>query len=312
MASQRGEVRVVVSAVPAASNDSLDEEVSVYDEADAPDETAALLPGKAKPAASGIVGTCSFPQTTFNVVNLIVGLGLLSIPYCLRQAGWAFGLPALALCVLVMNRTARMVCRCLADGGHAFVPTSFPDLADAAFGGTAARALISILFVTELYVADVAILIVAADNLSQLYPGVPALHAKLLVGAVMYASTFLNLAYLSYTSLFGMLGSLTLVSAVVFDGLTKSESPGSLLDPMPTELWTTPYRLTLVVGILISCLSGHAVYPGIYLAMRGRERVGRVLDLSFGIVAAVYATMAVTGYLMFGEDTSNEITKNLL
>lgn len=126
------------------------------------------------------------------------------------------------------------------------------------------------------------------------------------------ASTFLDLRYLSYTSLFGMLGSLTLVLVVVFDGLTKPERPGSIRDPMPTKLWSSPYEAILVTGILVSCLSGHAVYPSIYVAMNGRKRASSMLNLSFSIISFIYISVAVAGYLMFGEDVLNEITRNLL
>lgn len=125
-------------------------------------------------------------------------------------------------------------------------------------------------------------------------------------------STFLDLRYLSYTSLFGMLGSLTLVLVVVFDGLTKPERPGSIRDPMPTKLWSSAYEGILVTGILVSCLSGHAVYPSIYVAMNGRKRASSMLNLSFSIISFIYITVAVAGYLMFGEEVLNEITRNLL
>jgi vesicular inhibitory amino acid transporter len=185
-----------------------------------------------------------------------------------------------------MNHTAKLVCRCIEWPGATFLPTSFPDLADAAFGGHWPRRIIAFMFVAELFMADIAILIVAADNLVQLYPELPSVTAKLVLATIMWATTFLDLSILSYTSLGGMISSIALVSAVVFDGVTKEERPGSLRDPMPTELWGTPYHVLLSLGILVSCLSGHAVFPSIYLTLKERKRAAGMLNIGFGIVVS--------------------------
>lgn len=218
MGPKPGGVLIPVS-VPAPSHNSLDEEVTIpgqngsyeHGGTSEPTETTALL---RKTGVEGTEGNCSFSQvcsfikyfavvwagekltpsfrwipsadqTVFNSVNLIVGLGFLALPYCLKRAGWIFGTTSLLLCLVIMNHTAKLVCRCLQSRNLAYIPSSFPELADAAFGGSFAHRAISVLFVAELYLADIAILIVAADNLAQLFPDLAAYKSKLLVGLIM-------------------------------------------------------------------------------------------------------------------------------
>jgi len=69
-----------------------------------------------------VLGNASFFQAVMNVLNILTGVGLLSIPFALRQAGWA-GLGILWLLGIVTNYTGA----CHSDL-HAWMCTSFPTL----------------------------------------------------------------------------------------------------------------------------------------------------------------------------------------
>jgi vesicular inhibitory amino acid transporter len=45
--------------------------------------------------------------------------------------------------------------------------------------------------------------------------------------------------------------------------------------------------------------------------MRDKSQFPRVLNISFAIAIAFYLTIAIAGYLMFGDGTLEEVTKNL-
>ena len=49
-------------------------------------------------------GNATFTQAVLNVINVVTGVGLLSVPFALRRAGWA-GLGILWLMGFVMNYT---------------------------------------------------------------------------------------------------------------------------------------------------------------------------------------------------------------
>jgi hypothetical protein len=68
-----------------------------------------------------VLGNASFTQAVMNVLNILTGVGLLSIPFALRQAGWA-GLAILWVLGIVTNYTGVPTAHCLA------VPTALPTL----------------------------------------------------------------------------------------------------------------------------------------------------------------------------------------
>lgn len=51
-----------------------------------------------------VLGNTNFFQAVLNVLNVLTGVGLLSVPFALRQAGWA-GLGVLWFLGLVTNYT---------------------------------------------------------------------------------------------------------------------------------------------------------------------------------------------------------------
>ena len=64
-----------------------------------------------------ILGNATFTQAVLNVINIVTGVGLLSVPFALRRAGWA-GLGILWLMGFVMNYTGAhhpLLSQCLND-----------------------------------------------------------------------------------------------------------------------------------------------------------------------------------------------------
>ncbi len=59
------------------------------------------------PAASNPQGTSSFPQAVFNVVNVMMGVGLLTLPYALKSSGW-IGIGLLWLMGFICNYTGML------------------------------------------------------------------------------------------------------------------------------------------------------------------------------------------------------------
>ncbi|KAI8061801.1 transmembrane amino acid transporter protein-domain-containing protein [Gongronella butleri] len=109
----------------------------------------------------------------------------------------------------------------------------------------------------------------------------------------------------------GVISSTFLIVLVVYDGLSKTEHPGSLHDPLPTNMWPDYATLPLSFGIFMAGYSGHAVFPSIYRDMAQPKEYTRVVDYTYLITFVLYMTMITTGYLMFGNDIMQEITRNL-
>jgi vesicular inhibitory amino acid transporter len=151
-----------------------------------------------------VVGQSTLPQTIFNSVNVLIGVGLLSLPLALRYSGWVIGIIFFTFAVVSTRYTANLLAKCL-DVDNSLV--TFADLAYVSFGSNA-RIATCLLFTIELLAACVALVILFADSLDALIPGYGTLAWKGLCCVLLIPLSFLPLRLLSFTSVLGILSCL--------------------------------------------------------------------------------------------------------
>ncbi|KAL8670859.1 MAG: hypothetical protein Q9168_004619 [Polycauliona sp. 1 TL-2023] len=256
-----------------------------------------------------VVGRSTLPQTVLNSVNVLVGVGILSLPLALSYSGWVFGVPFLLAAALATRYTAGLLAKCL----NRFPKmTHFSELGHAAFG-VKMWIMMEILITLELGAANVALVVLFADSLNALVPDWGIVEWKIVCGIIILPLNFIPLRYLSITSVLGVLCSLGILVLVFADGATKRHSPGSLLQPAPTypfpHHWST---LPLSFGLFMAPWGGHTVFPSIYRDMRHPRKFRKGINITFSFTYLIDATMAAVGLLMFGNSVRDEITSSIL
>lgn len=255
-----------------------------------------------------VVGQSTLPQTIFNSVNVLVGVGLLTLPLALKYSGWVIGMIFLTWSAIVTAYTAKLLAKCL-DVDSSLI--TFADLAYVSFGNKA-RIAVSILFSLELLAACVALVVLFADSMNALVSGYGVLTWKICCGALLVPLSFLPLRLLSFTSILGVMSCFGITIAVWVDGLLKAEAPGSIRQPMTQYLFPENWMtIPLSFGLLMSPWGGHSVFPNIYRDMRHPYKYRRGVDITYIFTFLIDIGMACAGILMFGDGVSEEITNNI-
>ncbi|KAI0200511.1 transmembrane amino acid transporter [Astrocystis sublimbata] len=257
-----------------------------------------------------VSGQSTLPQTVVNSTNVLIGVGLLSLPMGLKYAGWIVGVIALVLCGLTTSWTAKLLARCM-DLDPTII--TFSDIAYISFGRRA-RIATAVLFTLELLAACVALIVLFADSLALLFPGsLSTTGFKIVCTIVLIPLQFAPLALLSVTSFVGIFCCLGIGVIVVLDGLIKQTTPGSLVQPAITYLFPANWlTLPLSFGLLMSPWGGHSVFPNIYRDMRHPQKYTKAVGYTFSFTLLVDASVAIVGLLMFGDGVRDEITANIL
>ncbi|KAI1331161.1 transmembrane amino acid transporter [Xylariaceae sp. FL0255] len=257
-----------------------------------------------------VSGQSTLPQTIVNSTNVLIGVGLLSLPMGLKYAGWIMGVIALMLCGAVTSWTARLLAKCM-DLDSTII--TFSDIAFISFGKKA-RVATAVLFMMELLAACVALIVLFADSLASLFPGTLTLTEwKVLCTMVLLPLQFAPLALLSVTSFVGIICCLSIAVIVILDGLIKTTTPGSLIEPAATYLFPANWlTLPLSFGLLMSPWGGHSVFPNIYRDMRHPHKYTKAVNYTFSFTLIVDSAVAIVGLLMFGDGVREEITANIL
>lgn len=148
-----------------------------------------------------VEGQSTLPQSIFNSINAIIGVGLLSLPLAFKMSGWIIGLVLMTLTAAVTAHTGRLLGKCMEFDASLI---TYSDLAYVSFGARA-RVVVSALFSLELIAACVALVILFADSLDLLLPGLATVNVwKSVCAALILALNAMPLRWLSYTSVVGI------------------------------------------------------------------------------------------------------------
>ncbi|CCU77380.1 unnamed protein product [Blumeria hordei] len=256
-----------------------------------------------------VAGQSTYPQTVFNSTNVLIGIGILSLPLGFKYAGWILGMIIMLLSASITAFTAKLLSKCM-DVDPSIL--TFADIAFVSYGEKA-RMATSFLFTIELMAVCVALIVVFSDTLGLLIPEVGVLEWKILCGLFLIPMGFLPLRLLSFSSVIGIFSCLAIVLIIFIDGIIKPHSPGSLIEPATTYLFPKNWlALPLSFGLLMSPWGGHSVFPNIYRDMRHPNKFMRAVKVSFTFTYLLDLFTAAIGILMFGDATSNEISSNIL
>ncbi|KAI3841898.1 hypothetical protein MKX03_024975 [Papaver bracteatum] len=257
-----------------------------------------------------ILGTSTFFKTCFNGMNALSGVGILSVPYALASGGWL----TLILLFVVAGATfytGLLMRRCMDVSSKI---KTYPDIGEYAFGQKG-RMIASSFMYLELYAVATGFLILEGDNLSNLFPdlsftlaGVKVYGQQgfvMLVALIILPSMWLSdLRKISYISATGVLASVLIILSVFWVG---AEDTGFRAKGRFFNLHGIPSGVSLYTF----CFCAHPVFPTLYTSMKDRRQFSKVLLVCFALCTISYATMAVMGYLMFGEYIKSQITLNL-
>jgi vesicular inhibitory amino acid transporter len=259
-------------------------------------------------------------QSAFNLANILMGVGLLGLPFGFRVAGFGGAMVCLTVFGGICWRTSILIGRELngdhrpssyfednpfksphppgSPHGRLLAPiTSFPDIARRAFGESG-NLILSCLLYFELFSCICIFFVSIGDHLHSLFPEVGIKTLTCLVAAISLVPSILlkTPTLLSYFSMVGTVATIVVVLTVVATAVTQ----GSVVEEMqeiheaatgvPATL--PPYTafdssgLVLCLGLVAYCFSGHAIVPSIYSSMKEPQRFEEMVTWTFLVVMA--------------------------
>ncbi|KAA8548361.1 hypothetical protein F0562_000045 [Nyssa sinensis] len=193
--------------------------------------------------------------------------------------------------------------------------TSYEDIAEQAFGWKG-RIMVWIMVNLELYLTAIGLLIMEGDNLHKLFPNFALKFGQITIGGrllfviitifvILPSLLSTDLDTVSYITAVGLFSIIIIIASLLFVGSASGvwfHGKGKLLSVggIPTS-----------IALYVSCFGGHPVIPTVYMSMQDTGQFTKAMLVSFFFNTIVYLSMAIVGYLMYGNNVDSPITLNL-
>jgi len=261
-------------------------------------------------AATGSVSAAATTlHTSFIIVSIYVGLGLLSQPYAIKLGGWT-SLGLLVITAALFYTSAIFLgkaCDLLPEGE----PRSLPGLGTALWGD-AGRNIVTFVAGLELFGSLIISLVVVLQQIELFLPteGLfninPMDLAVIITSAVLIPTLLLrDMSHLAPLAIIGSTASACVVLAVLsLLALDLDRSKMPLQPPPGHNVINWPVGMLQSIGIFSVSMSGHSTLPAVRQAMRHPERFPSAVAGAFGAIAAAYILVAGVGYWYWGDGVS--------
>lgn len=255
-------------------------------------------------------GNSTAAQTVFNSLNTLMGIAVFSLSFGFRLSGWVLGLIILISCAATTNMTAKVLGAVLSKNPQL---QTYGDIAHL-YGGSRMQLFATITFTLDLTGAALSLILLFADSFHLLLPTVDVRLFKILIVVITFFMSFMPLTVLSMVSLTGIMSTVSILILAITSGfLVKKGEDGSLLGPSSTSLWPSSLlEVLLSIGIFMAPWGGHPVFPELYKDMRHPNKYNNCCNVTFLSCLKLDFLVAVVGYLMFGNNVKDSLTKSLM
>lgn len=275
-------------------------------------------PPRHKREVTGVVGQASWASSVINLVNTIVGAGVLAMPLAMSHMGIVLGIIVILWAGLTAGFGLYLQTRCAAyleSGSASFFALSqitYPNAAvifDAAISIKCFGVGVSYLIIIGDLMPGVVLGFVDENNIA---PFLIDRHfwVTAFMMVVIPLSFLRRLDSLKYTSVIALISIGYLVILVVYHFAAKDTLPsGHYSTPLRIFTWAGPVPALSSFPVIVFAYTCHQNMFSILNEIKDNShfRTTSVVVFSIGTAATIYILVAITGYLSFGNEIGGNI-----
>jgi amino acid permease len=254
---------------------------------------------------------------TSNLVMMGLGTGLLTMPWGVAGASIVNSLLILAL-VLVMNAWTVMILIRACDENSVFDLGALLSRLPGQLGPRLQLIGDGIVWGSQALVL-IGYTIVIRDSIFELQPADQVLLSKpvltVLVAFVVCPLSFLDQAYLSFTSTLGIIANVYLIALLVFYVVNLDELPPEVRAPDGDRLCLLGFSdgVVTMFSLMMYTIIIQMAMPPMYEELEGRtpEKFFRCLIIAFIILFFIFAAVMISGYIAFGSGVGSSVLDSL-
>eukprot|EP01062_Namystynia_karyoxenos_P020461 TRINITY_DN17746_c0_g1_i1.p1 TRINITY_DN17746_c0_g1~~TRINITY_DN17746_c0_g1_i1.p1 ORF type:complete len:566 (+),score=111.38 TRINITY_DN17746_c0_g1_i1:95-1699(+) len=261
-------------------------------------------------------GKATMPSSIINLVNTIIGAGMLSIPKAFKNVGLSVGVTLLCLCAAAAAFGLNLLAECARRTGEE--KTSYNVVASRNVG-LAATVAVDVAVALKCFGVSVAYLVVVGDLMPDAMDGFgvhdyPFNHRRFWISCAMAVVVPLALLRridsLRFTSAISVCTAFYLMAVLIYYCVNRSDNDGAG-DVRLTNKFNTDFLSALPVMVFAFTCHQNIFTIRSELADNTERRVSGVIYASVMTTIVVYAAIGICGYLTYLDSSDSNVINNL-
>mmetsp|Transcript_10239 Transcript_10239/g.26245 ORF Transcript_10239/g.26245 Transcript_10239/m.26245 type:complete len:454 (+) Transcript_10239:387-1748(+) len=267
--------------------------------------------------ASYASGSATVLHSVFNVVNLFMGVGLLSLPYATKLGGW-MALPALVLASALFCFSGHLIVssfRKVTGPSH-----SYSALGERAYGRMGRR-LVNICTLCDMFGGCAICLIMSCKQIEGLILprtsvwGLTPSQLARVIGITAALPTVLIRSFrqIASVSMLGICCSFMVVLAVIMSAVldpSRQHTISPSTQEFPTHHSVSP-SLPRSIGIFALSMAGHSALPSFRNSMKRPQMFHLVINVAFAVMTSFNLLVTGIGYWYWGDEVSEIVMQDI-
>eukprot|EP00873_Tetraselmis_striata_P039199 jgi/Tetstr1/459463/TSEL_004831.t1 len=240
--------------------------------------------------ASYASGSATVLHSVFNVVNLFMGVGLLSLPYATKLGGW-MALPALVLASALFCFSGHLIVssfRKVTGPSH-----SYSALGERAYGRMGRR-LVNICTLCDMFGGCAICLIMSCKQIE---------------GLILPRTSVWGLTPSQLARVIGITAALPTVLIRSFRQIASHTISPSTQE-FPTHHSVSP-SLPRSIGIFALSMAGHSALPSFRNSMKRPQMFHLVINVAFAVMTSFNLLVTGIGYWYWGDEVSEIVMQDI-
>jgi len=245
-------------------------------------------------------------KMAFNMIKSVVGIGLLSISFTLKDAGWLFLLIMLFIALITLYNALTLGKLVQKYTNEVDYIIDYPTLGKFVYGNIC-KNIINTFWATEIFMISLVVVNLGIRFLSEISFLKSVTHVWIeFIVVILYLSISFIRNYDS-VSLISLGGIFSIVFLVIIIFIKFCMTEHLELDTKIIDFSKIPN----CIGISLFSFGGHVIFPEIYDTLKKKDNIYKIIYICWGIITLFTLGFAILGFTIFGSHTLASIASDI-
>ena len=251
---------------------------------------------------------------SLNIIKSICGMGILGIPYTVKQSGYSFMIIMLILVIITgynANNIGKLVIDLKKLEKYKNVPLTYFNISEEVYGYKL-KTFVQIIWSIEIICCCILIINLSFTFIHQIFDLKDNIYLLCSFIILFYCMTFIkNYKKIQFLSLFGLTAIFLLLCFLIYN-LIQFYYQNSFIGSFSNNHTFIHYKnIPKSIAITLFCFGGHVIFPEIFSSTKNLKKLQKNIIYTWSLYTSFVVTFILISFLLFGDSISDDIINNL-